>query len=86
MTGISCAGPAPHPTPAPPPQAWIAAAQASAPINTKPEDNEEVIWPQGKWAESELSPAPASTGLLGGALVSVGGATFVVDDVGYVTL
>ncbi|XP_076781949.1 cytokine receptor-like factor 2 isoform X2 [Arvicanthis niloticus] len=67
-------------------QAWIAAAQASAPINAKPEDNEDVIWPQGKWAEPELSPAPPSPGLLGGALVPVGGATFVVDDVGYVTL
>lgn len=86
LTGIPCPGPAcsPHPL-APPPQAWIADAQAAAPANSKPEDDVDVIRPQGKWVEPELSHALPSPGPVGGVLVSVGGA-FVVDDIGYVTL
>ncbi|XP_028608213.1 cytokine receptor-like factor 2 [Grammomys surdaster] len=67
-------------------QAWIADAEAAAPATTKPEEDDDVIRLQGKWAEPELGPALPMPGPVGGVLVSVGGATFVVDDIGYVTL
>lgn len=75
----------PRSSPALPPQAWIADAQAAAPA-LKPEKDDDIICPQAKLAENEDGPASPCQDLVGGALLSVGGAAFMVDSSGYVTL
>ncbi|XP_021009926.2 cytokine receptor-like factor 2 isoform X7 [Mus caroli] len=77
-----------------PPQAWIADAQATAPP-ARTEEEDDLIRPKAKRVEPEdgtflctvpRPPSFESRGQGGGAMVSVGGATFMVGDSGYMTL
>ena len=75
-------------------QAWIADAQATAPP-ARTEEEDDLIHTTAKRVEPEdgtslcTVPRPPSfepRGPGGGAMVSVGGATFMVGDSGYMTL
>ncbi|EDL84499.1 thymic stromal-derived lymphopoietin, receptor [Rattus norvegicus] len=70
-------------------QAWIADSQAAVPTVPEQDKDDDVIRPQTKGVETQEEDdviAPGSPCLGGGALMSVGGASFLMGDSGYTTL